>query len=86
MPRFCAAGVDPVHHVVEQPGIEHLVDRLASRAGWPNVGLRAERVLPLLIVGHGHVCTPSVRRILLHKPSDTPSASMRHLPHVRARP
>jgi hypothetical protein len=25
------AGIDPVHHIIEQPGVEHLVDRLTRR-------------------------------------------------------
>jgi len=68
-------GVDALHQLVEQAGVEHVVNHIARRTR-PRAVLRdAQRMPRRAIFGHGHLCTPQLKRILLHRPSDTLSCS-----------
>jgi hypothetical protein len=51
------AGVDPLYQLVEQPGLEHVVDRVAGR---PQLSERlSSKGMPRrAVLGHGHLCTP----------------------------
>jgi hypothetical protein len=64
--------VDPVHHLVEQPRIEHLVDRLPGLTRLRR-GRHAQRVPSLLVIGHGHhMYSFSSGGASVHRPFDTP--------------
>jgi hypothetical protein len=52
--------VHPIHQVIEQARIDHLVDDLTSRALRPRrrAHLHTKWIHPLLIIGHGHYRLP----------------------------
>jgi hypothetical protein len=50
-------GVDLVHHRVQQPGLDHVVDRIPRR-GHRRRRLRHPQRVPQVFL-QGHLCTPS---------------------------
>jgi len=70
------AGIDLVHHAVEQPGLEHLVDR-PPRRGRLLDGRHTQRMLPLPIFSHGHLRTPINSVLILYTDDLTPPVLVR---------
>src|SRR5690606_2261416 len=60
--------IDLRHDLIQQAGLDHAVHRV-PRGHRPGI-VSAERTASPLIIGHGHLCTPQLERILLHRPSD----------------